>query len=155
RARAAVKTKTFKDCAEAYIDAHEAGWRNGASSKQWRQSLRDHAFPKLGALPVAEIDTAAVLSALEPIWKTKPETANRVRGRIENILDWARARGFRDGENPARWRGHLDSLLPPRSKVRRVEHLAALPYSEIPDFMARLRQQEGLIARALEFAVLT
>src|SRR5262249_21341883 len=155
RAAAAVKSKTFKECADAYVAAHEAGWRNGKSGAQWRQSLRDHVFPKLGTLPVTDIDTAAVLSALQPFWNEKPETASRVRGRIESVLDWARARGLRDGENPARWRGHLENLLPARRKVRRVEHLAALPYSDIPSFMTDLRQREGIPARALEFAILT
>jgi integrase len=155
RARAVIRTKTFRECAEAYIAAHEAGWRNGKNSAQWSQSLRDHAYPKLGALPVAAIDTAAVLATLEPIWTKTPATASRVRGRIESILDWAGARGFRDGENPARWRGHLDNLLPVSGKVRRVKHHAALPYTEIGDFMAALRQQGGVPARALEFLVLT
>src|SRR5262249_8355045 len=101
------------------------------------------------------IDTTLVLKVLEPIWKTKPETANRVRGRIEAILDWAKVRGFRQGENPARWRGHLDHLLPARSKVSRVKHHAALPYAELPNFIAELREQEGVAARALEFTILT
>src|SRR5437762_11476415 len=95
------------------------------------------------------------MRALEPIWNHKPETASRVRGRIESILDWATARGYRQGENPARWRGHLENLLPKRSKVRRVEHHAALPYAQIGAFMAQLRQQEGIAVRALEFTILT
>jgi integrase len=96
-----------------------------------------------------------VLKVLEPIWTAKPETAGRVRGRVESILDWAKARGYRTGENPARWKGHLDQLLPARSKVRKVEHHAALPYAELPDFMVALREQEGVGARALEFTILT
>jgi integrase len=108
-----------------------------------------------GALPVQAIDTALVMKAIEPISAAKPETAGRVRGRIESILDWAAARGYRQGENPARWRGHLDNLLPNETKVRRVEHHAALPYPEIAAFMAELRGQEGIAARALEFAILT
>jgi integrase len=155
RAKAAIKTKTFQECAEAYIKAHEAGWRNGQSARQWHQTLRDYVYPKLGTMPVASIDTVAVLATLEPIWTRMPETASRVRGRIESILDWARVRGFRDSENPARWRGHLDSLLPARSRVRRVEHLRALPYTEVPNLMTGLRQHEGVLARALEFLVLT
>ena len=118
--------KTFRECAESYIASHEAGWRDPRSHKQWARSLTAYVYPRLGDLPVAAIDTGLLMSVLEPIWKTKPETASRVRGRIENILDWARARGYRDGENPARWRGHLDHLLPARSRVRRVEHFAAL-----------------------------
>jgi len=95
------------------------------------------------------------MKALQPIWTTKPETASRVRGRIESVLDWARASGFRTGENPARWRGHLENLLPKKTKVRRIEHHAALPYAELPSFMAELREQERIAARALEFAILT
>ena len=155
RAKAAIRGKTFHDCADQYIAAHETGWKGGKSSEQWRQSLRDHVLPKLGALPVADIDTAAVLAVIEPIWNEIPETASRVRGRIESILDWAKARSLRDGENPARWRGHLENLLPARRKVQRVEHLTALPYSDIPGFMAELRQREGIPARALEFVILT
>jgi integrase len=117
--------------------------------------LRTHAFPQLGALPVDAIDTPLVLAALEPIWTVKPETASRVRGRIEVILDWARVRGFREGENPARWRGHLAALLPRKSRVRPVQHFTALPYSELPAFMARLREQEGPAVAALEFTILT
>jgi integrase len=109
----------------------------------------------MGALPVQAVDVGLVLKAVEPIWTEKPETAGRVRGRIESILDWASARGYRQGENPARWRGHLENLLPHKAKVRRVEHYAALPYVEIAGFMPALRQQEGIAARALEFAILT
>jgi integrase len=109
----------------------------------------------MGELPVQGVDVGLVLKAIEPIWTTKPETAGRVRGRIEVILDWAAVRGYRQGENPARWRGHLDKLLPARAKVRRIEHHAALPYSKINQFMTELRQRDGVAARALEFAVLT
>src|SRR5262249_23796483 len=109
----------------------------------------------MGGLSVQAIDTALVLKVLEPIWTTKPETAGRVRGRIESILDWAKVRGYRAGENPALWRGPLDKLLPARAKVRRVEHHAALPYAELPAFLVSLREQEGTAARALEFAILT
>jgi integrase len=149
------KSVTFKQCAEAYINAHRAGWRNDKHAGQWSATLSTYAHPTIGALPVQAIDTALVLKVLEPIWATKPETAGRLRGRLENILDFAKARGYRDGENPARWRGHLDKLLPALSKVRQVEHHAALPYTELPDFLARLREQEGTSARALEVAILT
>src|ERR1700686_4521073 len=118
-------------------------------------SLTAYAYPLIGNLPVQAVDVALVMKAVEPIWTEKPETASRVRGRIESVLDWATARGYRQGENPARWRGHLENLLPKRSKLRRVEHHAALPYAEISAFMAELRQQEGVAARALEFAILT
>jgi integrase len=149
------KAITFRQCAENYIEAHRAGWRNDKHAGQWGATLKTYAEPILGALPVQAVDTALVLKVLEPIWATKPETANRLRGRIENILDFAKAREWRDGENPARWRGHLDKLLPARSKVRAVEHHAALPYAELPVFLTRLREHEVTAARALEFAILT
>jgi integrase len=151
----AAKTITFTECAEAYIKAHRAGWRNGKHAAQWEATLATYAEPVIGALPVQAIDTALVLKVLEPIWTAKPETASRVRGRIESILDMAKVRGYRTGENPARWRGHLDKLLPARSKVRKVEHHAALPYAELPGFLIALREQEGIATRALEFTVLT
>jgi integrase len=151
----AATTITFQKAAEAYIDAHSAGWRGGDSQHQWRQSLRDYAFPVLGGLPVAAIDTGLVMRAIEPIWKTKTVTASRVRGRIESILGWAATRGYRQGENPARWKGHLENLLPAKGKVAPVEHHAALPYPEIGAFMTKLRQQEGIAGRALQFTILT
>jgi integrase len=151
----AAKAMTFEQCAGRYIAAHRAGWRNGKHRDQWSSTLATYVNPVFGALPVQAIDTALVMKAIEPIWNEKPETASRVRGRIESILDWARARGFREGENPARWRGHLENLLPKRSKVRRVEHHAALPYPEIAAFLAVLREQEGVGACALQFAILT
>ena len=151
----AAKAVTFKECAEAYIKAHRAGWRNGKHAAQWEATLSTYADPVMGGLSVQAIDNVLVLKVLEPIWTTKPETAGRVRGRIESILDWAKVRGYRVGENPARWRGHLDKLLPARGKVRRVEHHAALPYAELPGFLVALREQEGIGARAVEFAILT
>lgn len=149
------KAVTFKQCAEAYISSHRAGWRNGKHAGQWSATLATYTYLLIGGLPVQSVDTGLVLKVLEPIWTAKPETAGRLRGRIESILDYAKARGYRDGENPARWRGHLDKLLPARSKVHQVEHHAALPYSELPDFLTRLREQEGIAARALEFLILT
>ena len=151
----AAKAITFKECAARYIASHRAGWRNPKHAAQWQATLATYAEPIIGGLSVQAIDTALVLKVLEPIWTTKPETAGRVRGRIESVLDWAKARGYSAGENPARWRGHLDKLLPARSKVRRAEHHAALPYAELPGFLVSLRQQEGIAARALEFAILT
>ena len=151
----ATKAITFEQCAERHIAAHRAGWRNGKHRDQWSSTLETYVNPIIGALPVQAIDTTLVMKAVEPIWNEKPETASRVRGRIEAILDWATARGFRAGENPARWRGHLDKLLPKKTKVRRIEHHAALPYREIAAFMAELRPQEGIAARALELAILT
>jgi integrase len=151
----AAKAMTFKACAQGYIEAHRAGWRNEKHAWQWDNSLGKFAYPTLGALPVSAVDTGLVLKAIEPIWTTKTETASRVRGRIEAILDWATVRGYRQGDNPARWKGHLDHLLPARSKVARVEHHAALPYPEIGRFIAELRQQGGTAARAMEFLILT
>jgi integrase len=159
RAAAAVermKAITLRQAAESYIDAHAAGWRGGKQEAQWRQSLTAYAYPTIGDLPVQAIDTAAVLSVLEPIWRTKTETATRVRLRIEAVLSWATARGYRAaGDNPARWRGHLDNLLPARAKVQRVEHHPALPYGEVAAFMAELRPDTNIAARALELLILT
>jgi integrase len=152
---AAATAMTFQECAASYISAHQAGWRNPKHRAQWPATLEAYVYPVFGSLPVQAIDTGLVTKALEPIWTAKPETASRVRGRVESVLDWATARGYRQGENPARWKGHLDHLLPARSKVRRVEHHAALPYPEMAAFMAELRSQEGIGARALEFAILT
>jgi integrase len=149
------KAITFAQCAESYIAAHRAGWRNGKHAAQWPATLAAYAYPLVGTLPVQAVDTGLVLKVLEPVWTAKPETAGRLRGRLESILDYAKARGWRDGENPARWRGHLDKLLPARSKVRAVGHHAALPYGELPAFLANLRAQEGVAARALEFLILT
>ena len=146
---------TFEHCAGRYIKSHAAGWRNPKHKAQWNATLETYAYPHFGEIAVADVDTGLVLKALEPIWATKPETASRVRGRIEAVLDWSKARGYREGENPARWRGHLDKLLPARRKVRKVEHHAALPYVDAPAFMDDLRQREGMAARALEFAILT
>ena len=135
--------------------SHEDAWRNSVHRNQWRRSLATYAYPALGDLPVAAIDTGLVMKIIEPLWKSKTETASRVRARIEGVLDWAKVRGFRAGENPARWRGHLDHLLPARSRVKRVKHFAAMPYAEIGSFIADLREQTHLGARALEFTILT
>lgn len=149
------KARTFKECAEAYIEAHRAGWKNAKHAAQWPSSLEAYAYPSLGALPVAEIDTGLVVGVLEPIWSTKAETASRLRGRIEAILDYARVRGYRSGENPARWKGHLDHILPARGKVAARGHHASLPYADMPAFWPKLQAQDGMGARALEFAILT
>lgn len=151
----AAKGITFRECADAYIAAHKAGWRNAKHAAQWPSTLATYAHPKIGDLPVQAIDVGLVMSVVEPIWSIKPETASRLRGRIESVLDWASARGYRTGDNPARWRGHLDNLLPPRSKVKTVEHHPALPYREMADFMAEIRKVDGVAARALEFTILT
>jgi integrase len=151
----AAKAITFKDAAEKYVAAHSAAWSGAKVKAQWEATLKTYAEPVIGAQAVQLIDTALVLRVLEPIWTEKPETAGRVRQRIEAILDWARVRGYREGENPAKWKGHLDVLLPARDKVRKVAHHAALPYSEMAEFMLALRQQDGVAARAFEFAILT
>jgi integrase len=151
----AVNAITFRQCGEGYVAAHRAGWRNEKHAAQWSATLASYAYPFIGSLPVQAVDTGLVLRVLEPIWTVKPETANRLRGRLESILDYAKVRGYREGENPARWRGHLAKLLPARSKVRRVEHHAALSYGGLSTFLACLRAQEGVSARALEFLILT
>ena len=138
------KTITFDEAAGAYIEAHEAGWRNAKHASQWRNTILTYASPVLGALPVRAIDTGLVLKVIEPLWSTRRETASRLRGRIEAILDWARVRGYRESENPARWKGHLAEVLPARAKVREVIHLAAMPYVAVPGFVAALREQEGI-----------
>lgn len=151
----AARALRFEQAAAAFIKANKAGWKNAKHAAQWEATLRTYAHPVFGALPVAAVDTSLVLKALEPIWTEKPETASRLRGRIESVLDWATVRGYRKGENPARWRGHLEKLLPARAKVKAVEHHAALPYGEMPAFMSALREQQGVGPRALEFAILT
>lgn len=150
-----VKRMTFDACATAYIEAHKPGWRNPKHAEQWSATLNTYASPVFGALPVAAVDTGLVMKVLEPIWTTKTETASRLRGRIENVLGWATVRGYRNGDNPARWRGHLDKLLPMRSKVQKVKHHAAMPYAQLPAFMVELRKREGVAPKALEFIILT
>ena len=152
---AAAKSVTFKDAAARYIEAHRAGWRNAKHAAQWETTLGTYADPVFGRLAVQAVDTALVLKVLEPIWHEKTETASRLRGRIEAILDWATVRGYRQGDNPARWRGHLDKLLPARAKVQKVQHHAALPFEELATFMTALRAETSTAARALEFAILT
>src|SRR5262249_36572096 len=121
----------------------------------WRNTLRDYAYPVIGRLPIASVDTGLIVRVLSPIWKTKTETAARVRMRIERILDWAGVNGYRNGDNPARWKGHLEHLLPAQSKVAPVEHHAALPFAEIPGFIIELHQRDGRAGEALEFLILT
>jgi integrase len=152
---AKVRAITFKAAATAYIEANQAGWRNAKHRAQWASTLKTYADPHVGDLPVSDVSTAHVMAALEPIWTKKPETASRVRGRIESVLDYAKAREWRSGENPARWRGHVANMLPPRSKVARVEHHAALPWAHAGTFLAELRGRDATAARALEFAILT
>lgn len=145
---------TFDQCADGYIKAHQAGWKSAKHAAQWRTTLDTYASPIIGSLLVRDVGLEHVMTILEPIWTTKTETASRVRGRIESVLDWATARNYRKGDNPARWRGHLDKLLPKPSKVATVENFSALPWQGMGTFMADLRKQEGIGARALEFAIL-
>jgi len=158
RARQAVeatKSLTFAECAERFIKAHRTGWKNEKHVAQWQNTIETYCEPVFGDVPVQDVDTGLVLKALEPIWAKKPETASRVRGRIERVLDWAKAREHRTGDNPARWRGHLDKLLPTLEKKKRVKHHPALPFREIGRFMVKLRAEEGAGARALELLILT
>lgn len=148
------KRLTFAECAAKYIEAHKAGWRNAKHGAQWVATLDTYAAP-INPLPVAAIDTALVLKCIEPHWATKTETMTRVRQRIEKVLDWARVRDYRTGDNPARWKGHLDQLLPQRNKVQKVQHHAALPYADVPAFMVDLRHRNGLAALCLELQILT
>jgi integrase len=152
---AQARRMTFAQAAEAFIAAKCAEWRNPKSLAAWRLTLLGHAAP-IGALPVADVDTPDIVSVLLPLWQKTPETASRLRGRIESVLDWAAVVGYRQkGDNPARWDGHLEHVLPRKSKIAPVEHHAALDWRQIGTFVSELRQQEGVAARALEFAILT
>lgn len=152
---AKAKAVSFSKVAEQYIAQHEAGWKNPKHAAQWVTTLSTYAFPVIGSVTVASVDTPLVLKVLEPIWTEKTETASRLRGRIEVILDYATAKGLRDGPNPARWKGHLALTLPARRKVAPVQHHAAIPVLEMPAFMKRLRDIDSVGARALEFLTLT
>lgn len=146
---------TFDQCRDTFLRSHNPGWSNAKHRDQWRNTLHTYASPHFGNLPVAGIDVGLVMKALEPIWSTKPETASRVRQRMEKILDWAATRGYRERDNPARWKGHLENLLPKRGKMRRVRHHPALPLANVGTFVEALRTHEGMSARALEFLILT
>ncbi len=152
---AAAKAITFEQCAKAFIASHEPAWKNEKHRQQWRNTLATYVYPVIGALPVHAVDTGLVMKVLEPIWGSKPETGSRVRGRIEAILSWAKVCGYRNGENPAQWRGHLDQTFPAKAKVRGVKHHAALPYREIGALVAQLGEESSITARALEFLILT
>lgn len=149
------QTITFERAAEMFIKAKEAEWSNVKHAAQWISTLETYAYPKIGSLLVRDVGLSHILTILEPIWKTKTETASRLRGRLESILDWATVRGYRAGDNPARWRGHLEHQLAKPSKVTKVRHHPALPYSQLGDFMEQLRAEKGTGARALEFLILT
>lgn len=145
----------FKKCSESYIAAHQAGWRNQKHAAQWTRTLEQYAFPVIGDLRVDHIQLAHVLTILEPIWTTKTETASRLRGRIESVLDWAKGRGYRSGDNPAAWKGNLDAQLARPEKVKRVTHHAAVPVSEMPSFYDSLKGVSGMGSKALKFLILT
>jgi integrase len=149
------KKMTFRICARNYIESHKAGWKNPKHISQWENTLESYAYPIIGDLTVDQIDTNLVMKIIEPIWTKKTETANRVRGRMELILSWATVRGLRKGENPARWRGHLDHLLPKRSLVQKVTHLKALPYPLLAGFMNKLKNRTDVSSLALQFLILT
>jgi len=146
---------TFEKCATTYIEAHRSSWKNAKHVDQWNNTLKTYALPIFDSLPVSAINTELVMRVLEPIWTTKSETASRLRGRIESILDWATVRGYRTGDNPARLKGHLDNLLPKQSRIKRIEHHRALPYAKLADFIKLLRSEKGGAARALELLILT
>ena len=152
-ARKPTEGATFGECADRLLEAMRPSWRNGKHAAQWEMTLRDYAAP-LRRLPADKIATDDVLSVLRPLWQDKPETASRLRGRIERVLDAAKAQGLRSGENPARWRGHLDQLLPKRQRLTRGHH-AAMNYADVPAFMAELQSRRATAALALEFAILT
>lgn len=154
-AAAEATTVTFRQAAERFLEAHIGSWKNPKHQQQWENTLKNYVYDVFGDVPVNEVNRHLVLRVIEPIWKTKTETANRIRSRIERILDWAKARELRSGENPAQWRGGLSHVLPARRTAQRVKHHPALAYGEMPAFMIELRQRNGLGAKALEFAILT
>lgn len=152
---AAARGVTFREAAESYIASHEAGWRNAKHKAQWTSTLTSYAFPVIGALSVGDIEHPHISKVLNPIWTTKTETASRLRARIESVLDWATTQGYREGPNPARWKGHLDKVFPRPSKVAKPVHHPALPVQDMGLFMASLHEAEGMGAKALMFAILT
>ena len=145
----------WDEAVEQFLAAHEKTWRNPKHRQQWRNTLTTYASPVLGGLSVAAIDTPEVVKVLDPIWHEKPETASRVRGRIERVLDWSKVRGYRTGENPARWRGHLAQVFPSKGKVRKVRHHPAVPIDNLPAVYARLKASDGMGAKAARFVILT
>jgi integrase len=149
------KALTFKECGEDYIEAHKSGWKSAKHEEQWRATLETYVYPVIGRLQVGDVEQSHILKILKPMWNTKTETASRVRGRIEKVLDRAKALKLRKGENPARWIGNLDQLLPAKSQVNPVRHHPALPYRDLPSFMEKLRARHGFSAKALEFTILT
>ena len=151
----AATEKTFRWCAEEFLKTKSSEWKNAKHRQQWENTLDAYAMPHLGLLSISAIDLPHILACLEPIWSTKNETASRLRGRIESVLDWATVRKYRSGENPARWKGHLDKVLAAPSKIQKVEHHRAIPVEDMPAFMQDLRMRTGIAARALEFLIYT
>jgi integrase len=149
------KAMTFRQCAVEFIRDNEKSWTNRRHREQWEMSLNEYVYPLLGELPVGLIDTPLVLKVIKPLWGRIPETASRVRGRIESVLAWATVHHYRAGPNPAQWKNHLEQALPARSRVAKVEHYAALPYFQAPTFMGKLREDTSVTARCLEFIMLT
>jgi integrase len=149
------RRKTFASVVTEYYEHHNLKWRNEKHRAQFLSTLKQYAYPVIGELPVADVDRTLVLKVLDPVWKLKPETAGRVRGRIETVLNFAAVRGYRSGENPARWKGHLDQVLLAKTHIRKVIHHRALPYAELPAFMASLKGRKGTAARAVEFLIFT
>jgi integrase len=152
---AQAKGVSFDECAQQFIKSKTVEFSNPKHAAQWTSTLRDYASPLIGRLPVAEVELAHIVKVLEPIWRTKTETATRVRGRIESVLAWATVSGYREGDNPARWKGNLDAVLPKPAKLKNVQHHKALPWQNMSDFMQKLRQRQGMAARCLEFTILT
>lgn len=151
----AAKSLSFKECAIKFIEANKSGWRSAKTIKEWPRFFEIYVYSVIGDIAVKDVDLDLVLKIIEPIWTTKTETADRLRSRIERVLDWARVRGYREGENPARWRGHLENLLVRPSKLNKVVHHPSLPYAEVADFVAQIKCQPGMDARVLEFTILT
>jgi integrase len=151
---AAARTISFREAAETYHRTHEGEWRSAKHARQWIGSLRVYAYPVLGNMSVAAIGKGDVLRAIEPVWADKTTTAARTLNRVETVLSWATVRGYREGENPARWRGHLEHALPAPRKIAKPQNFAALPYAEVPAFMAELRQRDGIAAKAMQFTIL-
>jgi integrase len=149
------KLKLFEEATEGYFEQHKGKWKNVKHRKQFERSMAKYVLPKIGRLSVAAIDTGQVLRCIEPIWQSIPITAGRIRNQIEHVLDWAKVRGYRKGDNPARWQGHLENLLPSPRELNGVTHYAALPFDELPAFMEKLGEQQNIAARALELLILT
>lgn len=153
--KSSAETTNFRAVASEYIEIHKAGWRNEKHTQQWTNTLKTYAYPTIGDKPVGQVTVEDVLSILEPLWKTKTETATRLRSRIELVMSYGKAKKLREGENPAIWRGNLDAILPKPTKLKKIRHHPALPYAQMAAFMKKLRSTEGTGARALEFAILT